>query len=95
MRHYIAPSLIVCGSLLALAPFVSDTLQGWRIADALAGRIADNPFGFFRQPLDETYLLGTWIIGGAMITVGIVRAFARGPATPINNRQNEAPQHSC
>jgi hypothetical protein len=94
MRHFVATILIVCGTLLALAPFVSDTLQGWRIADALAGRIADTPFGFFRQPLDETYRLGTWIVGGAMIAVGIVRAFAGPATTPSNTPGTDVPQYS-
>jgi hypothetical protein len=95
MRHFVTTSLIVCGTLLALAPFVSDTLQGWRIADALAGRVADSPFGFFRQPLDELYLVGAWVIGGAMITVGIVQAVARCTSAPNNDLSTNAPQHSC
>jgi hypothetical protein len=70
MRNYIAIALIVCGTLLALAPILSDCIQGLEIAKALSGRWPIYPSGFYRQPLEESYRIATWLLGGSMIGLG-------------------------
>jgi hypothetical protein len=77
MRNYVAILLIVCGTLLAIAPIVSDFAQAVVISQALGEpRVPGTPF-FFRQPLEESYRLGCWILGGTMISLGIIGACRR------------------
>jgi hypothetical protein len=72
MRKYPAIVLIVCGTLLALAPSASDFIQGLQVAEALSGHSPANPSGFYRQPLEESYRIGTWLLGGSMVGLGLI-----------------------
>jgi hypothetical protein len=74
MRKYTAIALIVCGTLLALAPIASDLIQGLEIAEALSARSPVHPSGFYRQPLEESYRIATWLLGGSMIGLGLIRS---------------------
>jgi hypothetical protein len=75
MRKYTAIVLIVCGTFLALAPSASDFIQGLKVAEALSGRSHANPSGFYRQPLEESYRIGTWLLGGSMVGLGLIRGW--------------------
>jgi len=87
MRTYVAVILIVCGTLLASAPFVSDFAQTVVIKQALAEPPATGvPAHFFRQPLEESYRLGCWILGGAMISLGIIGGSRR--SQPVERFQD-------
>ena len=77
MRKYTAIALIVCGTLLALAPVASDFIQGLEVAEALSGRSPAQPSGFYRQSLEESYRIGTWLLGGSMASLGLIRGWAR------------------
>jgi hypothetical protein len=72
MRNCVAIVLIVCGTLLASAPAVSDFLQAREVAQQLSDKAATAQRTFFRQPLEEGYRVGSWILGGAMISLGII-----------------------
>jgi hypothetical protein len=72
MRKYTAIALIVCGTILALAPVVSDFIQGLAVAEAMSGRSPREPSGFYRQPLEESYRIGTWLLGGSMAGLGLI-----------------------
>ena len=73
MRYLIAIVLIVCGTLLAMAPTASEYLQGEQISQMLAERADSVGTPFFRQPLDEEYRVGGWLLGGAMICLGAMQ----------------------
>jgi hypothetical protein len=75
MRKSLAIVLIVCGTFLALAPSASEFIQGLEVAKALSGRSPAHPSGFYRQPLEECYRLGTWLLGGSMVGLGIIRGW--------------------
>jgi hypothetical protein len=75
MRKYLAIVLIVCGTFLALAPSASDFIQGLEVAKALSGRSPAHPSGFYRQPLEESYRIGTWLLGGSMVGLGLIRGW--------------------
>jgi hypothetical protein len=77
VRENFAIVLIVCGTFLALAPSVSNFIQGWQVAEAISGRPLVNTTGFFRQPLEESYSVGAWLLGRAMVGLGIIRGWMR------------------
>ncbi len=72
MRHFVALGLIVCGTLLALAPVASEFLQRDAIAEMAAQQVQIAPMKFVAQPLEESYRLGAWVLGAAMIGLGII-----------------------
>jgi hypothetical protein len=72
MRSYVAIVLIVCGTVLAAAPIVSDVVQATQVSEYLTKLGSAAGRQFFRQPLEESYRLGCWILGGAMISLGII-----------------------
>jgi hypothetical protein len=95
MRKYVAIILIVCGTLLASAPIVSDFAQAIVVRQALAESQAPGAPHFFRQPLEESYRLGCWILGAAMIGLGIIRGSQRPqPIGPFQDRENAAFAHA-
>ena len=85
MRNNIAIVLVLCGTILALAPEVSDFMQGWRMAQAMSEPVSATASGFFRQPLEQSYRIGTWNLGGTLVGFGIVFGAAR--AWSISNNQ--------
>jgi hypothetical protein len=85
MRNHIAIVLILCGTVLALAPSASDYLQGWQMAQAMSEPASATASGFFRQPLEETYRIGTWILGGTMVGLGILFGSRRTRSMASNN----------
>ena len=83
MRAILAIVLIVCGTLLALAPSASNYLQGREMSEYLAQREDVRGVLFFRQPMGDEYRLGAWILGGVMIGLG---ALAGWHAAPVGAR---------
>jgi hypothetical protein len=75
MYYKVATTMIASGTILALAPTASDFIQGWQMAEAISGQAVADPSGFFRQPLEESYRVGAWILGSAMIGLGITRGW--------------------
>jgi len=72
MRHLIALVLIVCGTVLAMAPVASEFVQREQIAEIASRQDQAGPIKFVPQPLEETYRVGGWILGAAMIGLGII-----------------------
>jgi hypothetical protein len=83
MRNNTAIALILCGTVLALAPSASEIIQGWQMAQALSEPMSATASAFFRQPLEETYRIGTWILGGSMVGLGVI--FGAMRAKPLSN----------
>jgi hypothetical protein len=71
MRNFVAVGLIVCGTILALAPAASDYLQSRQIGEYLAAPSQPGAAKFMRQPVPEAFMVAGWILGGAMISLGI------------------------
>ena len=76
MRGYVVFMLIVCGTFLAAAPVASDFLQGQQIAQSIADQTALQGTTYFRQPLEESYRVATWILGVALIGLGIIKGWS-------------------
>jgi hypothetical protein len=85
MRNNVAIALIICGTVLSLAPSASDLLQGWQMAQALSEPASATASRFFPQPLEETYRIGTWILGGTMVGLGIIFGSVRGRSISSNH----------
>jgi hypothetical protein len=89
MRQFVAIVLIVCGTLLAMAPAASNFLQGQEIAEYLARQHTVGPLRFVPQPLEEAYRLGAWILGAGMIGLGIIGAWRYAAAGRAPSAINE------
>jgi hypothetical protein len=96
MRHFVAVTLIACGTLLASAPIGSDFAQALIVRETLAESPAAGGLHFFRQPLEESYRLGCWILGGTMIGLGIIGGCgSRQPAVPKSDPKHTAFAHAA
>jgi hypothetical protein len=77
MRSFVAIALVICGTLLAVAPAASVFLQEREIAQAVSQR---GVTPYVPQPLGEEYCLGSWMLGGAMIGFGIIGGWRQSSA---------------
>jgi hypothetical protein len=80
MRRNIALVLIICGTFLALAPVLSDLVQGLQMAQAMGQPAAPTDSTFLRQPLDGSFQVASWLMGGAMVTLGAVGGRRQNPS---------------
>jgi hypothetical protein len=71
MRTAIAIALIVCGTLLVLAPAIHDFLLAAQVADVLVTR-TDLTSVRGGEPLAFLYKLVCWMIGVAMVGTAVV-----------------------
>jgi hypothetical protein len=85
MRYHIWMTLVMCGTLIVLAPPISDYLAGYQLQKILSERkdIGNVNFGLGTVgPMSENYRFGCWALGAAMIAVAVVggsRESDRGP----------------
>jgi hypothetical protein len=72
MRYKIWITLVVCGTLLALAPPVSDYLASYQVAQVMVERKDFSSVSLGQPLMSSEYRFGCWALGAAMIVVGIV-----------------------
>jgi hypothetical protein len=72
MRYKVWIALIVCGTLLALAPPVSDYISNYQISRVLLERKDFNSVSFGIAPMSSEYRFGCWALGAAMIGIGVI-----------------------
>jgi hypothetical protein len=94
MRHEVATTLIICGTLLALAPPVSDYFADHQISQILQERKDFNSVSLGILPMSSEYRFGCWALGAVMIGIGVLgsccgRSCSRGgvddPTHPLNH----------
>lgn len=72
MRGSVAVALIVCGTLFALMPSASDYFHGYQVSQFLTDRTIQSGITRIHQPFGETYRASAWVLGAAMISLGVV-----------------------
>lgn len=80
MRYKIWLTLIVCGTLIVLAPPLSDYLFNHQVSQMLIERKDFANFSFGIAPMSSPYRFGCWALGSLMIAVGIIGGW-REPAS--------------
>ena len=69
MKTPLAITLIIVGAVLILAPVAADQLHESRVANVISRPgITSVRLG---EPLSETYRLGCWLTGSAMIALAV------------------------
>lgn len=82
MRYKIWITLIVCGTLLVLAPPLSDYLSNYRLSLLLVERKDFNSINFGLAPMSSEYRFGCWALGAAMILVGTIGGWRENGGQP-------------
>jgi hypothetical protein len=72
MRYKIWLALIICGTIIVLAPPVSDYLANRGILEMLVERKDFNRVSLALPPMSTEYRFGCWGLGAAMILVGTI-----------------------
>jgi hypothetical protein len=72
MRYKIWLTLIICGTIIVLAPPLSDYLINYRISEMLIERKDFNSVSFGLSPMSSQYRFGCWALGATMILVGVI-----------------------
>jgi hypothetical protein len=72
MRHKIWVTLIICGTIIVLAPPLSDYLSNRGVSEVLVERKDFNSVNFGLAPMSSEYRFGCWGLGAAMILVGTI-----------------------
>lgn len=72
MRSGVATALVICGTLLALMPSISDYLHGYRVSQFLADRTIQTGVTIIHPPFGETFRASAWVLGVAMIMLGAI-----------------------
>ncbi len=72
MRYKIWTTLIVCGTLIVLAPPAADYLANHQIMQLLVERKDFTSVNLGLPPMSSEYRFGCWALGAVMIAVGIV-----------------------
>ena len=72
MRIYVATVLVLCGTLMAIAPIASDFIQNQQIVDLVSN---GGVWTYVRPPLKDDFCVASWVLGGAMIGLGIIRGW--------------------
>ena len=78
MRYEIAIALILCGTLLVLAPPVSDHLAARQASEVMKSRPDLMSAEFVSsglRPMSYTYRAGCMALGAAMIGTGVLGSF--------------------
>jgi hypothetical protein len=70
MRYHVAAALVVCGTLLALMPSLSDYLHGYQASQFLAERTIQTGVTRINQPMGATFRAAAWSLGASMIGLG-------------------------
>jgi hypothetical protein len=82
MRYKIWLTLIICGTILVLAPPFSDYLANHRISEILIERKDFNSVNLGLAPMSSEYRFGCWALGAAMILVGIIGGWREDAGRP-------------
>jgi hypothetical protein len=82
MRIVVAIVLILCGTLLVLAPAVVDFLDRVSVAAILSDRKDLNSVSLSPEPMSGTYRSVCWMLGGAMLLTGTVGGMFGRPCPP-------------
>jgi hypothetical protein len=76
-------TLVVCGTLFALVPSISDLFHGYQVSQFLGDRIVQTGITRIHQPMGEVFRVAAWVLGAAMIGVAVlgsgVRQTSRSP----------------
>jgi hypothetical protein len=88
MRYKIWPTLIICGTILVLAPPLSDYLDNYRVSQMLIERKDINRVSFNQAPMSSEYRFGCWALGGAMVLIGTIGGWREDAAGPDNQFVN-------
>lgn len=72
MRSGVATALVVCGTLLALMPSISDYFHGYQVSQFLADRTVQTGVTVIHQPFGEVFRASAWVLGISMIGLGAV-----------------------
>ena len=71
MRYKIWIALIMCGTLLVLAPPISDYMASYQIANVLEAQKESQKINFIVTPMSGGYRFGCFLLGATMIGVGV------------------------
>lgn len=82
MRYKIWLTLIICGTIIVLAPPLSDYLLSYRISQTLIERKDFNNFSLGQSAMSTEYRFGCWVLGAAMILVGTIGGWREDSACP-------------
>jgi hypothetical protein len=85
MRYKIWMTLIICGTIIVLAPPMSDYLSNYRISQMLIERKDFNSVSLGMLPMSSEYRFGCWALGAAMILVGILGGWREDAGVPDNH----------
>ncbi len=80
MRHEVAIVLIICGTLLALAPPASDFLKERQATQVVLQREDITHWTISGTAMSSEYRFGCWALGAVMIGVGIYGGWRREAA---------------
>ena len=82
MRIYVAVVLVVCGTLLAVAPIASDFIQNQQIVGLMSN---GGEWTYVSPPLNENFCVASWLMGGAMIGLGIISGWQLAGVRKLSN----------
>lgn len=85
MRYKIWLALIICGTIIVLAPPLSDYLANHRISEILIERKDFNSVNFGLSPMSGEYRFGCWALGAAMILVGTIGGWRDNSGHPVDH----------
>jgi hypothetical protein len=85
MRYKIWMTLIICGTIIVLAPPLSDYLSNYRISQMLIERKDFNSVSLGLSPMSSEYRFGCWALGAAMIVVGVLGGWREDPGVSDNH----------
>jgi hypothetical protein len=85
MRYKIWMTLIICGTIIVLAPPLSDYLSNYRISQMLIERKDFNSVSLGILPMSSEYRFGCWALGAAMILVGVIGGWREDGDMPDNH----------
>ncbi len=88
MRYRIWLALIICGTILAFAPPLSDYRLNYRVSQMLIERKDFNSVILGLAPMSSQYRFGYWALGGLMILVGTIGGSREVAAEPDNQFLN-------
>ncbi|MCA9238338.1 MAG: hypothetical protein KDA44_22855 [Planctomycetales bacterium] len=71
LRYEMAVTLVICGTLLAITPPVSDYFARRQIAEVIIARTDFQTVSMAVDTLSRPYRASLWLLGAVMIAVGI------------------------
>ena len=94
MRYQVAIALVVCGTLFALMPSISDYLHEYQVSQFLAVRTIQPGITRINQPFGVTFRAAAWVMGSSMIALAVLGSGWRRPSdTTIRDDLNSTLGH--